>query len=349
MMNCPSCKGTNYQDVESCFYCGLKFEAQHEPDSTPSPVSSRANILGSSQAKVSSAQKRIDKAFGRGFLKGLTPAATLDMEIGGSSFLPGDTIPVKMLLAPREKFHIRGGYLQLVCLNDIYARRREHHGLLGPPQLETERLGYASEAFLSATEVWTDMSYRHETTLQIPDIAPPSVQGVLSRTTWHCVATVDVVSASDLFAHREFTVLAPPPKRVPDSRVDVRYTHCDASMSLSATAVKLGETFGGTLEVRVARKIRPKEVKVIFERSESPGEKGETYTVGEVVLHKGDSLVPDLLYEWPFEFQVPNELMPSGGGLSWRVKSVVARRGALAFMLRGNYAETDQRIVVYNG
>ena len=307
---------------------------------------------------------------------GAIEATDLDVALDSRPYRPGESVDVQVSLRPTKSLNVRRGQVRLVCLETFYEDGGE-----GVFKKSSEQ--YLLELpFLGREHVLKGLSHSENFKFTIPEEAPASLRSEAfedscADISWRVEAALDIVGARDIHQARVLTILPLVPDPSPPAIKEYFFDQGVATLSLSSTTVRGGETVDGGFSIQIWQDFRVRGIRVELECWEKSGVRGKR-TVKDLVLLKGkerlseglrtafqelewNSSVRDLVLlkggnreewltanqvlEWPIRLQVPKNALPSTEvyhtQVVWRVK------GILDMGLRRRSLEVQQQIQVY--
>lgn len=288
------------------------------------------------------------------------PEPSISARAIGGPFMPGDQVDVELIWPGGKGGGPREVSLDLVCRETFWytvkstgaafvgnypGHGEENHK--GLPYTAAGRPGryktFKDLARLSSHRALVNQ-YPDQTNLrgiarfQLPADAPPSINGETACVEWELQARLASTVSRDSITVGKITVLSNPVgnlgNRAPlyKSSEDPRFPfeRCVVTLSLSHNAVNTGQALHGILKAKAMRDINVTKIQAELECWEQAGAKqsATVYATAELqgrsLLHAGQE------YQWPFQLQVPERLLPSARfdetSVVWRVKGILGRR-----------------------
>ena len=258
----------------------------------------------------------------------------------------GSTFNTRITLVPHEDFYVRTGRVELVTVETFWQGMGE--GRASHLRRKTVQQVYVSESFLNEVEVLNGIPYEKGLSLSVPAGSPPTIKGEIVEISWMLRAIVDIARSAERLSggftsiERERPISVKPalgPDTLGAGKESTASHEYEGkcTLSLSCTPGRIGEALSGTLTAEVWRNLNVHEVRVELGYVEAAGDKKETTMVGREVLQKNISLLANEIYDWPFQVQIPEGLVPTlktqrGAYVQWFVRGSL-RFGALAHLL----------------
>ena len=195
--------------------------------------------------------------------------ADLILVVDNRPYWPGDTVDVRISLNQRESFHLRGGQVELACVETY------HDGGEGWDLVKFTHTSWRSAVqFLDGEQISDRLSGWISVKIPVPDDAPPSLKGEAAEMSWQVRASLDIPGARDIHRKQGLIVipLVPDPSP-PTAEGKTFYAQCVASLSLSSATVRAGETVDGRFTVQVLQDLGVESIRVELECWEKAGEK----------------------------------------------------------------------------
>lgn len=196
----------------------------------------------------------------------------------------------------------------------------------------TDRVVEAAVRFMEAGAIAADTPYEATVSLTVPESAPPSAEGEITRVRWWVVATLARPRRRDVQGAAELVVLSRACAPLDPGRIAAHGT-CELSFELDRDDFGPGETVEGTLVANALRECEMRELRVeVVRHEEVPRDEGNEVDVreAEAVLDSAISLSPGGPREWPFRLVLPEVLVPSlrtdQTRVTWLVRGVGSRR-----------------------
>jgi SpoOM protein len=263
------------------------------------------------------------------------PKADLQVELDRASALPGETLEVRIrVTGGRRDLQIQEGRLELVYENEYKYRHRAGYGdsRHTTTTKTTDRLVAASRRFLEAGAIAADTPSEATASLTIPAIAPPSAEGEITKVRWKVVATLARPHARDVHGEARLTVLSPAADTLDAPEVKTR-NDLELSFRLDREHFGPGDTIQGTLVATPLQACEAGEVRVELVRHEHvPRNLGNTEDVkeGEAILESDVRVSLGAQREWPFQLQLPAEVVPclqtKQSRVTWLLNGIGSRR-----------------------
>ncbi len=267
------------------------------------------------------------------------PKVAFDMQLDKGPFYPGDKLNVVLTLDPRQKAEVRGGMVEITCIQTYWelVRRYVYSRYGGYYRTNLYRFNTIlfndSKPFIEATELRADMPVRKRVTFALPPEAPPTVIGGAVNIQWILKASVDVAKRRDLHQKADLVVSTPQPpiSSDPMDRAEATFDHGTMSLTMPSAPVRAGDTIQGTLRLQIRDRLSPRQVRVELVRGELAGHRSWSGLIDQQVLEDGPALEAGQVREWRYRLQVPSGPWPTiemdRSRVEWRVRGVLDLRG----------------------
>ncbi len=176
---------------------------------------------------------------------------------------------------------------------------------------------------------------------QLPASAPPSINGDTARVEWELRVRPASTLSRESTTVGKITVLS----SLVDSIADQTSPHdsgdrsaaprefnvaqCNVSLSLPEGPVRAGQTLNGVLKAKAQSDIHITKVQAELECLEQAGAKQSAAVYSKAELQGRSLLHAGKKYQWPFQLQIPDRLLPSAvldeTSVVWRVKGILGR------------------------
>jgi len=244
---------------------------------------------------------------------------------------PGGTIDIKITIRPTMGLNVKAGQVEVTCTEQWWDKgtpaangdgRRQSRSVLSQPLVQS---------FISDTEFTNSEPVIRYARIQVPNNAPPTVQGSVAQVAWEITGRLEFENGSPVTKSREITVLTPPVVQTGRSAADLTeeasFSGCTLAMVLVNDAVGAGGYLEGELRARMNGTDQAKDIRVELHSVESAGDRQAESLQEQVSLASDVQLTSDEPYVWAFSLPVPERMLPtvkSGHtSVSWRLKAVV--------------------------
>lgn len=304
------------------------------------------------------------------------PKATVTVRQIDGPIKPGDEIGVDVCLLSEEPTYIREASIDLVCIETFWytvkatgaawvgsypGHGEENRG--GPPYTAAGRPGRykasrelvrLSQTFLTNCHIGPGIPHQGRAKFRLPPTAPPSVAGETACIEWQLHSSIPTEGAMETRRIGRLEVVSALPwesagavgQTDSPSVTEECFQQCSLSLSLPTNRAWSGQSIGGDLMVTAHQDQFVPQVRAVLECWERAGVKQSVAPIALVELQHGAQLKAGCVYQWPFQLQVPDRLLPTTRTgettVTWRVK------GALGRVLRTGL-EVQQRIQVFTG
>lgn len=136
-----------------------------------------------------------------GSLVGPIDYSDLTLVVENRHYRAGDKVDVRVSLHPKKSFYLRGGKVELVCVETLY--ESDEGGL----HKRTHELWGSAVPFLHEQQIPEGRSYDGTFNFSIPDDARPSLKGEDFEFSWRVQVSVDIAGALDIHKNLELNVL----------------------------------------------------------------------------------------------------------------------------------------------
>lgn len=277
-------------------------------------------------------------------------------QVSGGPFLPGDQVDVELICPAGKGASPKEVALDLVCRETFWytvksigaafvgnypGRGEEHH--TGLPYTAAGRPGrYKTSKELTCLSSPVALvnqdpdraSLRGFARFHLPTDAPPSILGNTACVEWELRARLGPMVSQDSNYLGKITVLSKT-----DASIGSQTRHHDSNdqptkqvnlyLSLAESVVRTGQTLRGVLKAKARSDIQVTKIQVELECLEQAGAKQSTAVYATAGLQGRSMLQAGEEYQWPFELQLPNRLLPSINlsetSVVWRVKGNLGR------------------------
>ena len=263
------------------------------------------------------------------------PKVAFELKIDKGPFYPGDELNVELNLRPRQNAEVRGGMVEIICIETYWQqiRRYVYSRYGGYYRTRLYRFNNIlfkdSKPFIEATELRAEMPVRKRVTFALPSEALPTVIGGAVNIQWSLKASVDVAKRRDLHEQADLVVSTPQPPAGSDltARAEATFDHGTMSITMPSDPVRVGETIQGTLRLQIRERLSPRQVRVELERGELAGHRGWSGLFDQQVLEDGPTFDAGQVREWRYRLQVPSGPWPTietnRSRVEWRVRGVL--------------------------
>jgi hypothetical protein len=263
------------------------------------------------------------------------PKADVQVELDRTSALPGETVEATIrVLGGRKDLGIQEGRLELVYENEYKYRHRAGYGdsRHTATTKTTDRSVVDSRRFMEAGAIASDTPFEATASLTIPATAPPSAEGEITKVRWKVVATLARRHARDVHGEASLTVLSPAAADLDAPEVETR-GDVELAFRLDRERFGPGDTIEGTLVATPLQACEAGEVRVELVRHENvPRNLGNTEDVkeAEAILESDVRLSLGAQREWPFQLQLPADVVPcletEHSRVTWLLNGIGSRR-----------------------
>jgi hypothetical protein len=262
------------------------------------------------------------------------PKVDVQVEVDRVTVTPGDKLDASVRVVSSKDVEIEEGRLELLYENEYTYRTTTGMGRDEETSFskDTDRVVERHARFVEASSLTADTPYDAKESFTIPDDAPGSGEGEITKVRWKVVATLARHHARDIHGEARLTVLSRAGGKVDAPEVETR-GDCELSLRLDRTSFGPGDTVGGVLVANPLQACEMSEVRVELVRHEwVPRDDGhqEDTKEADASLEGGVSLSLGAPREWPFQLRVPDEVVPClrtrQSTVTWLVKGIGSRR-----------------------
>ena len=198
------------------------------------------------------------------------PKVAFEMKSADKSFMPGSEVEVELSLYPRQKAEVRGGHVELTCIQTYWERVQQYvysrYGGYHRTRLQrlTETVYHDSAPFLEASELLAELPVRKRVRFVLPQDAPPTVRGGVVNIRWWLRASVDVAKRRDLHQDAEIVVSMPEPTRVEGvgagamAQAESTFDQGTMSLAVPSMSVPTGDVVSGILRLQIRGGLTPR-------------------------------------------------------------------------------------------
>ena len=262
------------------------------------------------------------------------PKVDVQVELDHDTVVPGDKIGAAVRVVSSKDVDIEEGRLELVYENEYEYRSTTGTGSNRSTSTYTATARVVEDhvRFVEASALTAGTSYDQTESLTLPDDAPPSGEGKITKVRWKVVATLARHHARDIHGEARLTVLSPAGGEVDAPETETR-GDCEFAFRLDRTSFGPGDTVNGVLVANPLQACEMNEVRVELVRHEDvPRDDGnqEDVTETDVTLDGGVSLSLGAPREWPFQLRLPETVVPCletpQSSVTWLLKGIGSRR-----------------------
>jgi hypothetical protein len=271
------------------------------------------------------------------------PKVDVQVELDRDTVVPGDKVGATVRVVSSKDADIEEGRLELVYENEYTYRYTSGMGndRSTSTATATDRVVEGHARFVEASSLTADTPYDQTASFTIPDDAPASGEGKITKVRWKVVATLARHHARDIHGEARLTVLSRAGGAVDAPETETR-GDCELSFRLDRTSFGPGETVVGVLVANPLQACEMNEVRIELVRHELvPREDGHQEDVKEAdaALDGDVSLSLGAPREWPFQLRLPEEVVPCLStrqtSVTWLLKGIGSRR------MRPDYRVTE--------
>lgn len=259
------------------------------------------------------------------------PKAEIEIETTGGSFQPGGTIDVQITIRPTMGLNIRTGQVELTCNEQWWDKGTPAGSGDGKLEVRSVLSQPLVQSFIADTEFTSTEPVVRYARIQIPNRAPPTVHGSITRVSWELTGRLEVGSGSPITSSREITVLTPPVvqtgRSVAALTEEASFSGCTLAMVLVNDAVGAGGYLEGELRARMNGTEQAKDIRIELHSVETAGDRQAESLREQVSLESNVQLTSEEPYVWAFSLPVPERTLPTVKNghttVSWLLKAVV--------------------------
>ena len=273
------------------------------------------------------------------------PKPEIVINVQNEPLYSGGTLKTEVTVTTNRRIRIRDGRIELICREAFYEEKTS--GRSSYLQKGTGTPFNHSQSFVSDSEFSSGQVVYYKTTFQIPEDAPPTIEGDTANVSWSLEVKLDIPNAADVSHVQELIIMMPArlsqQYRIPYSQRLIStgaatYEQCTLSLALDEEQV-IGGKLNGEFIAQCWQNIEAQEVRLELERSETAWDKTETYRAATQIILQEATLDQSAVYKWPLDISVPDSQTPSigtkgGSRIEWKLKGVIRKRGLLPFVWR---------------
>ena len=281
----------------------------------------------------------------------------MSAHVKGGPFLPGDQVDVELIWPARQDCCFKEVSLDLVCRETFwytvkatgaaFVGNYPGHGeenYTGTPYTAAGRPGRyktSKELVRLSSHVALVNQELDQTTLrgiarfQLPAAAPPSIKGETACVEWELRAQL-ASSVSEDYTLGKITVLSNSAGNIGNQAShhgsEVRPaapSQCEVALSLPEGSVRTGQALNGILKAKALNDISVTKIQAELECWEQAAAKQSSAVYSAAELQGRSLLYAGQEYQWPFQLQIPDRLLPSAildeTSVVWRVKGIIGR------------------------
>ena len=182
---------------------------------------------------------------------------------------------------------------------------------------------------------------RGTATFQLPTDAAPSIQGETVNVDWELRLRLNSAPSQESTTVGHITVLSSPVGTTGDQErlhgsghrpaaiSKTSTARCDVSLALAQDVMRTGQPLRGVLNARAITDINVTKVQAELECLEQAGAKESSAIYSTAYLQGRSSLQARQEYQWPFQLEIPDLMLPSANfdetWVVWRVKGILGR------------------------
>ncbi len=257
-----------------------------------------------------------------------------DIEINSEKrVLPGTQLPVEIRVTPREEITPRALRAELVGEETFYVRQTSRDSKGNTTTRIMKKTGTIASINATLAEqpvLHTGVAQRWNTSMQIPDEAPPTCRGKLVNIQWKIKAVLDVPKRPDRSQEVPLIVLNASPQDSPGPVYGYEeLKNFSVNLDVCPTASP-GDILIGRLTLQIKDRMNVQGIRLELVQIEDAGARSSTEVVTRNEVAGATSFDQ---YESPsFEFslhippEAPQTAVSAHSSLRWKLKAVIARR-----------------------
>ena len=287
------------------------------------------------------------------------PEPSISAHVIGGPFLPGDQVDVELIWHDGKGGGPIEVSLDLVCRETFWYTVKstgaafigsypghDEENYTGPPYTAAGRPGRyktfkdlvrLSNRVALVNQDLGQNRLRGFASFQLPAAAPSTIQGNTACVEWELRARLASNVSSD-YAVGKIILLSKPERSVGNQAKhhDSTDTHrpslerCIVSLSLPEGHLITGQVLHGVLKAKAQGDVNITKVQAELECCEQAGAKQSTAVYATAELQGRSMLHAGQEYQWPFQLQVPDRLLPSAildeTSVVWQVKGILGRK-----------------------
>lgn len=276
------------------------------------------------------------------------PKGELALQAPDSS-MPGDIIPIGILLIPEEDVKPREVRAELVG-EETYYKTETHTNSRGHPTTHTVQ---KNEAFTTIVQTLAEqpilvkgLEQKWNCSLQLPSDVPGTCRGKLVNIRWTLKAVLDVPKRADLSQEKPLLVFSPYRQTAGITDFAAEKTFGEVALELKAPpAAQAGDIILGKLTLQIKEKLGLRGIRVELVQIEEAGTRRADNVISTAQVSGEASFSQHESPSFEFSLEVPAEAPPSAickhSSLLWKVRAVIDRKMKTDFSV-------EQELFVYN-
>ena len=221
--------------------------------------------------------------------------------------------------------------MKLTCTEQWWDKGTQPDSGKGRPETRSVLSQPLVQSFIAGTEFTSSEPVVRYARFQIPNDAPPTVHGSVTRVSWELTGQLEAERGSLIVKSREITVLTPAVvqtgRSAADLSVEASFADCTVAMVLVNDVVGAGGYLEGELRARMNRTNQARDIRIELRSVESAGDRQAESLREKVSLESNVQLTSDDPHVWAFSLPVPKQTLPTVKSghttVSWHLKAVV--------------------------